>query len=214
MPPILGLVGAIKGWKHRQLPRERKEFSSVALGTAVLANWLVLGFYVVTEQIGGVGIDFHIVRFTGAFLILSFLLLMFSIRAQSFRVGLSLASFLALVLWFSVAYAPQHWLARMNFESVTVDGRPVPAVMYIGNPRQSEAEAIALVHVPNVGDYFFDFGEETFREASKHDVVALPFGAWSWRQMTYGKFWPPLPSRHINECRIPLSSGRVLTVDF
>ena len=86
--------------------------------------------------------------------------------------------------------------------------------MYIGNPRQSEAESIGLVHVPGVGDYFLDFGEETFRRASKREVVTLPFGAWTWRQITGGKFSPPLPFQHVNECRIPLSGGRVLTVAF
>ena len=187
LPPALGLVAAVRGWKERNLRSDRKGFSSFILGTAVFANWMVLGFYVATEQIGGLGIDYRIGRFTGEFLIVSFALLILSIRARSFRVGLALASFLVLTMWFGIAYAPQHWLERMDFESVTVDGRPVLATMYIGNPKQSEAEAIALVHVPGVGDYFLDFGEETFRAASKHEVVTLPFGAWTWRQMTRGK---------------------------
>ena len=214
LPPILGFVGAIRGWKQGQLPRDRKVFSSVALGAAVLANWLVFGFYILTEKIGGVGVNYSIGRFTFVFLILSLSLIILSIRADSFRTGLSLANFLMLIMWFSIAYAPEHWLKRMGYERVTVDGRPVPAKMYIGNPRQSEAEAVAVVHVPRVGDYFLDFSDETFREACKHEVVALPFGAWTWRKMGRGRFNPPLPFRNVNEYRIPLSGGRVLIVAF
>jgi hypothetical protein len=79
---------------------------------------------------------------------------------------------------FSIAYSPEHWLEREGFGSVRVDDRPVPATVYIGNP--SEAEAIALVHVPNVGDFLVDFSEETFREASKHEFIAL---------LRTGTFW-------------------------
>jgi hypothetical protein len=108
------------------------------------------------------------------------------------------ANFLVLVMWFSIAYAPQHWLERFDFETVKVDDRPVPATMYIGNPRRSEAEAIAVVHVPGVGDYFLDFSEETFREASKHELVALPFGAWTWRTIESRKIRPALA---ISQCK-------------
>ena len=66
-------------------------------------------------------------------------------------------------------------------------------VLALSSRAQSEAEAIAVVHVPGVGDYFLDFSEETFREASKHELVALPFGAWTSRTMSHGKFGPPLP---------------------
>jgi hypothetical protein len=64
------------------------------------------------------------------------------------------------------------------------------------------------------GSYFLDFSEETFREASKYEFVPLPFGAWTWKPMTHGEFGPPLPFRNVNEYRIPLSGGRVLTVEF
>jgi hypothetical protein len=214
LPPFLGAFGAIRGRKQRRLQPEQHGVSPVLLGGAIFVNWLIFGFYVVTEQIGGLGINYHTDRFTGVFLILSLSLLILSIRASSFRLGFSLANFLLFVMWFSIAYAPQHWLERMDFESVTVDGHAVSATMYIGNPRQSEAEAIALVHVPGVGDYFLDFGAETFRAASEHEVITLPFGAWTWGQMTRGTFGPPLPFRNVNECRIPLSGGRVLTVAF
>lgn len=214
LPPVLALVGAVRGWKRKQPPRERKAVSPVVLGAAVLANWFVFAVYFFAEKIGGVGVNYHIGRFTVVFLILSLSLLVLSIYAYSFRLGLSVASLLLLIMWFSIAYAPQHWLERVDFESVRVDDRSIPATMYIGNPRQSEAEAIAIVHVPGVGDYFLDFSEETFREASKYEFVPLPFGAWTWRTMSRGEFGSPLPFRNVNECRIPLSGGRVLTVAF
>ena len=208
LPPALVLVGAIRDWKQRSL-------SSLVLGPAVLINWAVFVFYLATEQIGGLNINYHIGRFTGVFLILSLSLVFLSTRASSFRVGMLLvANFLVPVMWFSIAYAPLHWLERFDFGTVKVDDRLVLATMYIGNPRQSEAEAIAVVHVPGVGDYFLDFSEETFREASRHEMIALPFGAWTWRTMNHGKFGPPLPFRNINEYRISLSGGHVLTVSF
>lgn len=214
LPPCLAFVGAMKGWKRKQGALERKAISAVLLGAVVLANWFTLAFYIFRDEIGGVGLHSDSDRFTVALLLFSILLVVLSTRARSFRIGLALASFLLLMMWFSIAYAPQHWLERADFESVTVDQHPLPATMYIGNPRHSEAEAIALLHVPSLGDYFFDFGDETFREASKHEIVALPFGAWTWHKMVHGKFNPPLPFQRVNECRIPLSGGRVLTVTF
>lgn len=159
-------------------------------------------------------VNYRIGRFTSLFLIVSLSLVVLSLRASSFRLGVLVANFLVLVMWFSFAYAPKHWLERFDFETVKIDDRPVPAAMYIGNPWHSEAEAIAIVRVPGVGDYLLDCNGETFREASKHELVAMPFGAWTWRAMSDGKFGPPLPFRNVNEYRIPLSDGRVLTVSF
>jgi hypothetical protein len=186
----------------------------VWLGVVVTANWLVFAVFIVTDRPGGAGLNYYIDRLTGLFLILSLLLLILSIRASSFRWGLSVANCLMLIMWFSTAYAPQHWLERVDFGIVKVDDRPIPATMYLGKPRQSEAEAFAIVRVPGVGDCFLNFGEETFREASKHEFVALPFGAWTWRTMSHGEFSAPLPFRNVNEYRIPLSGGRLLTVAF
>ncbi|MGZ4813719.1 MAG: hypothetical protein ACXVZI_13195, partial [Terriglobales bacterium] len=130
------------------------------------------------------------------------------------RAYLLLSNILLLTLGFSFAYAPEHWLSRVGYEGVTVDGRPVAASVYFGNPRHSEAEMIALVHVVGVGDYFVDFGGETYREGSKYEFMPLHYGAWTWRSMMHGRFRSPLPFQHVNECRIPLSNGRVLTVAF
>jgi hypothetical protein len=146
LPPVLGLVGAIRGLRQgRLLPRERKAFSSVVLGIAALVNWSVFVFYLVTEPIGGMRVNYRIGRFTSLFLIVSLSLVVLSLRASSFRLGVLVANFLVLVMWFSFAYAPKHWLERFDFETVKIDDRPVPAAMYIGNPWHSEAEAIAIV---------------------------------------------------------------------
>jgi hypothetical protein len=72
-------------------------------------------------------------------------------------------------LWFT--YVPGHWLTRVKFGTVTVDDHPAQADVYIGHPTQNEAEAIAFVHVPAVGDYFLDFEGEAYREASNHEFV-------------------------------------------
>lgn len=107
-----------------------------------------------------------------------------------------------------------HWLSRENLGNVRVNGQPVAATVYIGNPTFDEAEAIALVHVPSVRNYLVDFGSETLREASSREVVVLPFGVWSWKAMNQGQFRPPLPFLKANERRIPMADGRVITVDF
>lgn len=214
LPPILGLFCVARGRKRKRSPHGGKSNSPIILGAAVLANWIVFVFYLATEKIGGLGVDYHLSRFTPLLLTLSLFLLAVSIPAKSFRWSLLVANFLLLVMWFTIAYSPEHWLERQDFGRVKVDDHPVPATVYIGNPRQSEAEAIALVHVPNVGDYLVDFSEETFREASKHEFVTLYYGAWTWKTMTQGRFVPPLPFREVNECRIPLSDGRVVTIAF
>lgn len=214
LPPVLGLICVIRCWRSKRPPAGWKKVSPVVVGTAVLANWIVFVLYLVTEQVGGVGVDYHISRLTPVLLAFSLLSIIVSIATYAGRRSLLLANILLLTMWFGIAYAPEHWLAREDIGTVTVDDHPVPAVIYIGNPRQSEAEAIALVHVPKVGDYFFDFGEETFREASKNEFIPLHYGAWTWKSMIHGQFRPPLPFRHVNECRIPLSDGRVVTVAF
>ena len=214
LPPAFAFVGAVRAWKRKERAPHRNSLSPIILGAAVFVNWLLLAVFIATEQIGGVGVNYHISRFSIVLLVFSLAILLLSLRASSFRAGLFVANFLLLTMWFSIAYAPQHWLERLDIATVKVDDYAVPGAMYIGNPTQSEAEAIAIVHVPGVGDYFLDFGEETFRTASKHEFVTLPFGAWTWRTMSRGDFRAPLPFRNVNEYRIPLSGGRVLTVAF
>lgn len=213
VPPIIGVVCVVRGWKSKRPLQGWKRPSPFVLGAVVLANWVVFVAYVASEQIGA-GIDYHISRFTSVLLLFSLLSLVVSLSTYAFRGSLLFANTLLLVMWFSIAYAPGHWLDREDLGSVRVNGRPVPSMVYIGDPRRSEAEAIALVHVPGVGDYFVDFGEETFRGTSNHEFVNLRCGAWTWKPMTSGQFRPPLPFVNVNEVRIPLNDGRVVTINF
>lgn len=213
LPPLIGLSCLMRGWKSKGPVQGWRRTSPVVLGAVVLANWALFVIYVATEQIR-VGFDYHISRLTAALLLFSLLSLIASIGTHRYRGSLVTASALLLVMWFSIAYAPGHWLEREDFGSVKVNDRPVPAILYIGNPRLSEADAVALVHVPGVGNYFIDFSEETFREASKHEFINLYYGAWTWKAMTNGQFRSPLPFLNVNECRIPLRDGRVVSVTF
>jgi len=74
------------------------------------------------------------------------------------------------VLW--IVYVPAHWLTPFG-ATVTVDEHPAQADIYIGNPTQNEAKAIAFVQVRGVGDYFLDFENEKYREASSREFIPL-----------------------------------------
>jgi hypothetical protein len=127
---------------------------------------------------------------------------------------LALANILLVSLWISFAYEDGHWLERVDFGSVKVDDRPVPATVYMGHPTDMEAEAVALAHVPGLGDYFLDFDRETFREASRREFIGLHYGVWTLRPMRQGQFRALLPFHNLNEFRVPLAGGHVLTVEF
>ena len=71
--------------------------------------------------------------------------------------GLLLMVFIVVGFWFF--YAPTHWLAPFT-GAVSVDEHIVEANLYIGHPTDNEAEAIAFVHVPGIGDYVLDFEQE------------------------------------------------------
>jgi hypothetical protein len=79
------------------------------------------------------------------------------------------------------------------FVTVTVDDRPVRADVYIGQPTENQAEAIALVQVPGAGDYFLDFEEERYREASDHEFIRLGNNVWTLKSMRDGRFLALLP---------------------
>lgn len=212
LPPALAVVCVIRGWKKRSLG-DWKKISPVLLGVLAVINWCVLVCFIANEKVG-VGLDYHLSRWTPALLGFSLLSLVLSVGAYAFRRTFVIANFLLLLMWFDTGYAPTHWLERVDFGNVTVDGQHIPAAVYIGTPTLSEAEAVALVHVPGIGNYFIDFSSERYREASSHEVIASRFGAWTWKPMNQGPFRPPLPYLHVNECRIPTSDGRVMTVAF
>jgi hypothetical protein len=212
LPPTLASVGVIRGWKKGN-QGDWKKISPVLLGVVALVNWVVLVCFITNEKVG-VGLDYHLSRWIPVLLGVSLLSAVVSIGAYAFRRAFLVANFLLLFMWFDIGYAPSHWLQRVDFGSVSVNGQPVRAAVYIGNPALSEAEATAFVDVPGVGNYFVDFSSENFREASSYEVIVSRFGAWSWKPMNQGQFRPPLPYLHVNECRIPMSDGRVLTVAF
>lgn len=83
--------------------------------------------------------------------------------------GLFLLVLIAGGFWF--LYAPAHWLTPFT-GTVTVDERPTPADLYIGNPTDSEAQAIAFVHVPGVGDYFLNFEAEKYARLLARSLCA------------------------------------------
>jgi hypothetical protein len=125
--------------------------------------------------------------------------------------GIAVAIIVICALWF--VYGPDHWMSRVTFGTVTVDDRPVPAEIYIGQPTHSEAESIVLVHVPNVGNYFFSFEDEDYREASNREFVRLPNGVLTFSSMRAGHFKAPLPFRKVNEFRV-VSHGHTVAVEF
>lgn len=125
--------------------------------------------------------------------------------------GLLLLLLVVGAFWF--VYAPAHWL-RPFVGTVTVDGHPAQADLYIGHPTDSEAEAIAFVHVPGVGDYFLNFEEEKYREATSKESIRFQRGVWTFAPMNEGRFSQPLPFRAINEFHLPPSSGHTVIVQF
>lgn len=213
-PPTLALVSAIRAWKDGRAEKGRRLGWTIAIGVAAIANWLVFILYMFhfSDKVDGAALlAYHL---SGVLLPLALLCLIASICATTSRATLTLANFVLASLWFIFGYAPQHWLSRMEINSVTVGDQEVTAVAYFGNPNQSEAESVALVHVPNVGDYYFDFGQEKYRQTTDRGFLSLRFGAWSWGRMTQGQWRDPLPSLQMNECRLSLPDGRVLTITF
>ena len=214
-PPILALVSVIRTWRAPSSAPSRKSGWAFAVALAVIVNWLILFVYFLhfdDTQLDRAAVLAY--RLSIVLLPFTLLSLVASMRQYATRLPLALANLVLATLWFTLGYAPQHWLTRMEIGSARVEGQQVPAVVYFGNPRRSEAELVALVQVPNIGDYYFDFGEERYRQASHLGFVPLHYGAWSWGPMIRGRWRMPLPSLQMNECRIPLPDGRVLTIGF
>ena len=132
-------------------------------------------------------------------------------RPFKFIAGLFFLALIAGVFW--LFYAPTHWLTPFT-GTVTLDEHPAQAELYIGNPTHREAEAIAFVHVAGVGDYFLDFEQENYREASSHEFMRFKRGVWTFAPMNAGRFVALLPFRRINEFHIATSSGHTIAVQF
>ena len=131
----------------------------------------------------------------------------------TWKKGLLVSSVLVVLialLW--LAFSPTHWLRRVDFGTVSVDGQQVQADIYFGNP-EGEAEAIALVQLKGGADYFLDFGSEKVRQGHQSEYVRLLMGVWCFRSMQTGTFHEPLAG-NLNEFRIPTQDGHIVSVQF
>jgi hypothetical protein len=56
-------------------------------------------------------------------------------------------------------------MAHSRYGAVKINGQQTSGTVYFGYPSDSEAEAVALVDIPGVGDYFLSFekGESQVR---------------------------------------------------
>lgn len=104
-------------------------------------------------------------------------------------------------------------MTQVNWATVEVDGTPVQAEVYIGNPTDNEADAFLLVHLPNAGDYFLSFGNENYRVATNKEYIRLRRHAWTLKPIGYGQFVKPMPFDRLNEFRIS-SGGHLVAVRF
>jgi hypothetical protein len=126
---------------------------------------------------------------------------------------------LALILLFLVGtifffeVVPKHWMQRFE-ASAAIDGRSVPVDAFIGNPTDSEAEAVVFIRVPQAGDYFFDLGSEKYREGLSSETIRVGPGIWTLKPMGSGRYVEALPFKEVNQVRLSLKDGRVLTIQF
>ena len=134
----------------------------------------------------------------------------------TWRKGLLVAFLLASsAAWFWFALSPTHWLRRVDFGRVKVDGHPVDADIFFWNPID-EADPIALVHLKDGRDYFLDFGTEKWRQGNASEYVRLFAGVWSLRSMEQEPHpeQEQLPPRYLKEFRIPTQGGHEVSVQF
>jgi hypothetical protein len=212
LPSVFVFIFVMRAYKARQ--RSSGFTFSLLMGAAALANWFLFVSYLLTDQFVGAVFHSYVSEFVIAILTATVLLVALSNSVQVGRWMLVSCNLVVLFLWFAFAYTPQHWFWRTEIGSASVGDRATPVVVYIANPRESEAESIALVAVPDVGNYFIDFRDETFRRASKFEFLPLHYGIWTWRAAPQGTFRQPLPYQQVNQTRIGLADGQVLSIDF
>jgi len=182
-------------------------------GTILVANWTLFIVFLIRSETP-YGVYYRTFWGTDILLLLSFLGLIPTIAASPVRWRLFLGNAALMTLWISIAYAPAHWLSRVDFGSVTVDGHRVPAAVYFGHPTDSGAEAIVLVRLRDGGDYFLDFGSEKVRKASRSEYVRVPEGVWCIRSMQEGTFYEPLQPEQMNQFRIASDDKHIIVVQF
>ena len=212
-PPFLVLLAVLLWRRARQAGSWTRTPVATAIGVAAVANW-VLFVTLFIKALTPYGSIFETSALTHALLLLSCIAAIASLVLSKGRWPSFFANFLMITLWVAIAYAPSHWLSEWNYGNVTIDGHPTTASIFIAHPWDSEAEAIVLVHVPAVSDYFLSFGEEKVRVAAEHEYIRVPGGVWSFRSLREMVFTEPLPSQQINEFRIASPRGGVVSVRF
>ncbi|HLJ89750.1 MAG TPA: hypothetical protein VKZ53_23275 [Candidatus Angelobacter sp.] len=213
-PPFLLFLALRIGRRTRQSDsnsRNRRLFSVIV--PVVLADWVLFVVLLMKAQMpyGGLFDSSHL---TDVLLLISCCTLLVSFAAYAARWPLALANASLIALWIISAYAPAHWMRRVDWGVVKVDDLPVAASIFIGNPTDMEAEAVVFVHLANGEDYFLSFGEEKVRLAAEHEYLCLPGGMWSFRSMRKMMFTEPLPFRRTNEFRIASPKGEVISILF
>lgn len=83
-----------------------------------------------------------------------------------------------------------------------------------GIQTENEAEAFLLVNISGVGDYMFNFEEESYRQVSRSEFVSLRAGVVTFKPMNKGRWLTPLPFHNLNEFRVPSSTGQLIIVRF
>jgi hypothetical protein len=130
------------------------------------------------------------------------------------KYGLAFATSLVIAacfFWFK--YTPAHRMVQINGAFVEVDHQPVSADVFAGNPTDNEADLFLLVHVPGAGDYFLNFGDENYREATIKEYVRFSRNVWMLKPIGSGHFIDPLPFERLNEYRIS-SRGHLVAIRF
>ncbi len=211
--PILTVFG-LRDWKRKHYGRGLGVKLPLAVGIVLLADWVFFVRFAI-HSATPYGMFFRTTWPTAALLLFSSLATIASLASPMGRWQMAVGGVLISSLWICVAYAPAHYLSRIDFATVTVDGRPVAASVYLGHPTDMEAEAFALVRLEHGGgDYLLDFDSEKVRAANVKEYVHIPGGVWYLRSMQGGTFGEPLPPQQLNQFRVLSRDGRVVTVQF
>ena len=213
LSPLLLTFLALLVWRRTRPAASWKTRLFITIAPVILTNWILFLVLFGRAQTP-YGAVFTTSPLTDALLFLACLSVFVSFWIYPARLPLSLAGASLITLWVVVTYAPAHWLKRVDFGTVKIDDRPTSACVYIGNATDSEADAIALVHVSGTGDYFLSFGEEKVRLSKEDEYIRLPGGIWSIRSIREMFFTEPLPFRQMNEFRIASPKGGVVSIQF
>lgn len=212
-PPILTIFG-LGDWKRKRDGRGLTPKLPLAVGTVLLLDWVLFVQFVI-HSATPYGMYFRTTWATAALLLLSSLAAIALLTSPMIRWQMAVGGVLISSLWICIAYAPAHYLGRIDFATVTVNARPVAASVYLGHPTDMEAEAFALVRLEHGGgDYLLNFDSEKVRAANLTEYVRIPGGVWYLRSMQSGTFAEPLPPRQLNQFRVLSRDGRVITVQF